>query len=339
MKHVITRSGPAHAARALLVPFLGCALAACYFFPHEENVPAPPLAAPPPVTYDTVEVRPGPIVQSVIVPGTFVYADYAKLSFPSRGGWMKSVRVRIGDRVRAGDVIAELDTENLVNRIEQQKLFVRRAELSVERARVLEKGRIEIEMAQIDVELARLQLQDLQTQLAESRIVSPLNGVVVYLFATHGGVAVDAYRTIAQVADPARFLLIYKGDRAGEFRVGMKVTMTVGDDGFPGRIVMTPATTPPDAMADLQSAVLVEMSRLPPGVKEGDIAMITLEKARKEGVLAVPRDAVSTFEGRSFVQVLEGGIKKDRSVELGIETDTLTEILSGLSAGDKVVYQ
>jgi macrolide-specific efflux system membrane fusion protein len=339
MRRVTARHGSARAARALLVPFLGCAMAACYFFPREEKVPAPPLAAPPAVTYNTVDVAPGPIVQSVLVPGTFVYADYAKLSFPSRGGWLKSVNVQIGDRVRAGDVIAELHTEGLENQIEQQKLLLRKAELSVERARVLEKGRLEIEMAQIDVELVRLQLQDLQIQLAESRIVSPLNGVVVYLFATHGGVVVDAYRTMAQVADPSRFLLIYKGDRAGEFRVGMKVSVSVGEANHPGRIVMTPATTPPDAMQDLQSAVLVEVPRLPPGVKEGDNAVITLEKARKDGVLAVPRDSVTTFEGRSFVQVLVDGLKKDRSVELGIETDTRVEVLSGLAVGDTVVYQ
>jgi macrolide-specific efflux system membrane fusion protein len=339
MKRVTAQAGSAHVARALLILFLGCAMAACYFFPREEKVPAPPLVAPPAITYTTVEMRPGPIVQSVIVPGSFVYADYAKLSFPSRGGWLKSIRVQMGDKVKAGEVIAELDTESLANRIEQQKLLVRKAELSVERTRILGKDQIELEMAQIDVDLARLQLQDLQTQLAESRITSPLSGVVVYLIATRGGIAVDAYRTIAQVADPSRLLLIYKGDKAVEFRAGMKVSVSVGEKSYRGTIVMTPATTPPDAMQDLQNAVLVELPRLPPGVTQGDTATITLEKARKDGVLTVPRDAVTSFEGRTFVQVLEGGIKKDRSVELGIRTDTLVEVRSGLAAGDQVVNQ
>ncbi len=37
------------------------------------------------------------------------------------------------------------------------------------------------------------------------------------------------------------------------------------------------------------------------------------------------------------MQVLEGGVKKDRSVELGIQTDTLVEVSRGLSPGDRVV--
>ena len=326
-------------ARTLLIPLLGCSLATCYFFPREEKVPAPPLVKPPAVTYNTVEVRPGVIEQSVSVPGTFVYADLAKLSFPSRGGWLSKLNFQIGDKVKAGDVIAELNTESLQNRIEQQKLVVRKAEISAERTRLLSKDRLEAEMAQIDVELARLQLQDLQTQLAESRLTSPLTGIVVYLMVTHPGITVDAYSTIAQVADPSRLMLIYKGDKAAEFRVGMKVTVTIGEKSLAGDIVLTPATVPPDAMEDLLHAVLVTVPRLPVDVKQGGIATIKLVKARKDRVLTVPRDAVTSFEGKTFVQVIEGGIKKDRSVELGIQSDTMVEVLNGLVTGDQVVYQ
>ncbi len=108
---------------------------------------------------------------------------------------------------------------------------------------------------------------------------------------------------------------------------------------MPGDIVMTPATVPPDAPQDLLRAVLVEMPRLPPDTTQGGIATITVVKARKDRVLAVPRDAVTSFEGRNFVQVIEGGIKKDRSVELGIQTDTMVEVMHGLAPGDQVVYQ
>jgi RND family efflux transporter MFP subunit len=328
-----------HRARLLLVPIIACAVTACYFFPREEKVPAPPLVAPPPVTYNTVDVRRGTIEQSVSVPGTFVYADIAKLSFPSRGGWLAKIRFQIGDAVKAGEVIAELETGSLENSIEQQKLLLRRAELSAERTRLVGGDRFQVEMAQIDVSLARLQLQSLQAQLAESRLISPLTGVVVYLVANHPGITVNAYSTIAQVADPSRLLLIYKGEKAVEFRLGMKVSVTLGEKGYAGDIVLTPATVPPDATEDLLRAVLVSVDRLPPDVKEGSIATIKLLKARRDGVLTVPRDAVTSFDGKTFVQVLEGGIKKDRSVELGIQSDTLAEVVKGLAPGDKVVYQ
>jgi RND family efflux transporter MFP subunit len=313
-------------------------MTACsYFLPREEKVPAPPLIAVPAVTYDTLAVAPGTIELTVSVSGTFVYADQAQLSFAPRGGWLKRVSVQIGDRVKAGDLVAELDTAGLSNSIAQQKLLVRKAELSAERTRLLGGDRLQMEMAKIDTDLAGLQLDDLQTQLAQSRLTTPMTGVIVYLFASHGGVSVDAYRTFVQVADTTKLQLLYKGDRAAEFRTGMLVTAAIGESKFPGTVVMTPATAPPDAPDDLRNAVLVSVPRLPPAVGSGSLATITLVKARKERVLTVPRDAVTSYQGRNFVQVIEDGIKKDRSVELGIQTDTLVEVVKGLIAGEQVV--
>jgi macrolide-specific efflux system membrane fusion protein len=315
-----------------------CALTACsYFLPREEKIPAPPLIAVPEVTYDTLAVAPGTIELTVTVPGTFIYADQAQLSFAPRGGWLKRVMVNIGDRVKAGDLVAELDTAGLSNSIAQQKLLVRKAELAAERTRLLGGDKLQVEMAQIDTDLAGLQLEDLQTQLAQSRLVSPMTGIIVYLLASHGGVSVDAYRTFVQVADTTKLQLLYKGDRAVEFRAGMQVSVSMGETKSPGTVVLTPATAPPDAPDDLRNAVLVSVPRLPSGIGSGSLATITLVKARKEKVLTVPRDAVTSYQGRNSVQVIEDGIKKDRSVELGIQTDTLVEVVRGLTAGDQVV--
>ena len=170
----------------------GLALNTCSFFlPREEKVPAPPLVSIPPVTYDTLTVAPGTIELTVTVPGTFIYADQAQLSFAPRGGWLKRVTVQIGDRVKAGDLIAELDTAGLENGIAQQKLLVRRAQLAAERTRLLGGDKLQMEMAQIDTDLAGLQLEDLQTQLAQSRLTTPMAGVIVYLLAVLLGVRMD----------------------------------------------------------------------------------------------------------------------------------------------------
>jgi hypothetical protein len=117
----------------------------------------------------------------------------------------------------------------------------------------------------------------------------------------------------------------------------MQVSVAMGESKLAGVVTMTPATAPPDAPDDLHNAVLVSVPRLPPSAGSGSLATITLVKARKDRVLTVPRDAVTSYQGRNFVQVIEDGIKKDRSVELGIQTDTLVEVVRGLSAGDQVV--
>ena len=41
-------------------------------------------------------------------------------------------------------------------------------------------------------------------------------------------------RTLAQVADPAKLFVVYKGERAAEFRIGMAVSVTIGEKSYPG---------------------------------------------------------------------------------------------------------
>jgi macrolide-specific efflux system membrane fusion protein len=83
--------------------------------------------------------------------------------------------------------------------------------------------------------------------------------------------------------------------------------------------------------------VFVSLPRLPPGAAQGSIATVTLVRGRRETVLTVPRDAITSYQGKTIVSVIEGGIRKDRSVELGMQTETLVEVSSGLAAGDQVV--
>jgi len=336
MRMTHTGSIVREAGFAALASLALLSLAACYFFPKEEKVPAPPLVSPPAVTYHTVDVAKGAIESKVVVSGSFVFADQAVLSFNARSGWLKRVSVALDDVVKPGTLIAELDTGNLEFRIEEQKLLARKAELVAERTKLLRADRIENELAAIDVDLTRLRLQDLQNELAQYRLFSPIAGVVVYLTTTIGGGYVDASRTIAQVADPKRLQVLYRGDKVPEFHKGMKVSVQVGSRSYTGEVVMTPGTAPRDVSPELQNAILVRLPSLPPEGKPGSFATLTLVKQRKEDALIVPRDLVNTFLGRNFVQVLKDGIKKERTVELGIQNDTMVEVVNGLAEGEKL---
>lgn len=59
--------------------------------------------------------------------------------------------------------------------------------------------------------------------------------------------------------------------------------------------------------------------------------------ATKRNVLIVPSEAVQTRNGQAFVQLLENGQPVDTEVETGISSETETEIVSGLKAGNKVI--
>jgi macrolide-specific efflux system membrane fusion protein len=62
-----------------------------------------------------------------------------------------------------------------------------------------------------------------------------------------------------------------------------------------------------------------------------------LEEA--EDVLYVPFNTVKKANNRVFVYVLEDGVRMIRDIEIGLEGNMLTEIVSGLFEGEIVIQE
>jgi multidrug efflux pump subunit AcrA (membrane-fusion protein) len=166
---------------------------------------------------------------------------------------------------------------------------------------------VKAELAAIDVQIARLDLDDAETELESSRLYAPSAGVVVYVCPEGEGDTVDAFRTIVQIADPRRLQLVYKGEKASLFRVGMDVSVRMGSRAQTGEVIMAPGSTPADAPDDLRLAVVVRLRELPAGARRGDTASVSMVLARRENVVVITRDLVHLYLGRSFVQVMKDG--------------------------------
>jgi hypothetical protein len=67
------------------------------------------------------------------------------------------------------------------------------------------------------------------------------------------------------------------------------------------------------------------------------IAHINEVLAASYNVLRVPAIGVHSVDGRYFVYVLEDGLRRMRTVEIGLVTHNFVEIISGLAEGDVVV--
>ena len=98
-------------------------LAGCGLFPKEEKVLAPPLLTPPEVVYDTMEVKRGSIENRITVLASFTPVEQQMLSFRSRSGRLRALHVIMGSEVKAGALVAELDTGSLEYRIARLKIL------------------------------------------------------------------------------------------------------------------------------------------------------------------------------------------------------------------------
>jgi macrolide-specific efflux system membrane fusion protein len=223
--------------------------------------------------------------------------------------------------------------------VAERELAVTRAQLEVDRLRS-ESTPIQLELAEIDVESASLRLDELNRQLNSTMLPTPLSGIVTWVNSrTQAGDTVAAFQGLLRVSDPSDLVFEYQGSDAGSFRPGMECTVEVNDVEYPGSVVLTPSSVPFDQRQEYEETVQIRVEGLPPDVSPGRAGMVTLVLARREDVLVVPKRAVQRYASRRYVNVLVNGVRVERDVEVGLESQTESEIVAGLAEGDKIVLR
>ncbi len=152
------------------------ALSSCFLLPREEEILAPPLAEPPQITYRTHAVARGDLRNTIRAFGSFVSASASDVFFERRGGRLRELHVKIGDEVSAGQLLAELYTDDLDADIVQSRLNLERAELALRRATEQADDRFTLEFARADRDLAVLRLEELEADLARELELAEVTG-------------------------------------------------------------------------------------------------------------------------------------------------------------------
>jgi len=324
----------------LVAAFLASVMTGCYFFPEEEEVLAPPIKVPATVSYNTVEVTRGTIENVIRCSGTFVSVSQKDLYFV-KGDRLKDIYVVQGQEVKKGELLAELETDSILNEIQLQEIALKRSQILYEDAKTryeIEGGsRTELDMAELDLQSNQIKLDRLNAELQKSRLVSPIDGVVVYVSGTKQGEYVNAYQTIVRVADPKKLQLRYSDDKVSSFKLGMKAVVQISDREYEAEVVMTPSEVPEDADPKMKNSVQLKVIDLDQEVEIGQTAAIILTLERKENVIVIPKLLVTNFANRKFVHVLHNGIREERDIEIGIQNSTDVEVVKGLEEGELLI--
>jgi HlyD family secretion protein len=85
--------------------------------------------------------------------------------------------------------------------------------------------------------------------------------------------------------------------------------------------------------------VYITLNNVPAAIRPNMTASITIDTARRNNVLTIPNDAIITKNGKDFVQMAGSDKNNLTRVTLGLKGLTNTEVISGLSVGDKVIEQ
>ncbi|MGE0453242.1 MAG: efflux RND transporter periplasmic adaptor subunit [Vicinamibacteria bacterium] len=311
----------------------------------------------PPVPVEVVQPFRGLVLQEAFGTGTLeakvVVGAGAKMV-----GKVVEVLADQGDTVAAGQCLARLESKDYEDAVRvaeaketQAAAELAKAEADLERTRSLFSelivSRAELDaqetarsVAQARLETARAERGFAGARLTDTRIVSPIQGLVVTRNLEVGSTVVPG-APIFRVADTK---LLWVQAMVDEREAGRLVV------GAPARVVLRsdPATPLPGRLSrlareadrvteELQADVGVD--RLPAVFAFGQKADVWIETARKEHALLVPRSALVPRGSTPGVYVVEAGRARWRALKLGLQGRDAAEVLEGLREEDLVARE
>ena len=358
-------------------------------------------------TYQTAEAVRTTLVVKVQATGNIQPTTQVDVS-SERSGVIRVVNVKPNSAVKKGDILAELDADRLKAELTRGKASLAAAEarladaqatleekdVALKRAERLSrqgisstqdldtaraaKARAEagVLATQADIDVAKAELAMQETDIVKTRILSPIDGIVLKRSAEPGQTVASSLQapvlfTLAE--DLAQMQLEANVDEAdiGAVKPGQKASFTV--DAFPGQsfpaiidtIEYSPTVT--DNVVTYKAVLTVDNRDLL--LRPGMTATAQIVTQDVADVLSVPNAALryappkqdnaqgfsitsifmprmprserQTAPGRNgerTIWVLENGAPKSRSITTGVSDGALTEVTGGeLKPGDQVI--
>ena len=271
---------------------------------------------------------------------------------------VRSLPVREGDRVSAGQLVAQIDTADVEARLAERigALETARANLALAKKNqltnrdLLAQGYIsqnafdaieashqanvgQVQAAEANVALARNALRD-------AKVTSPISGIVSKRHVQPGEkVGVDA--ALLSIVDLRKLELqaMVPADDVPRIRVGATASIRV--DGYPERqfVGKVERIAPATESGTRAILVLISVPNQDEALKAGMFASGAVAVERTPPVPTLPLDAVQTASGESAVWVIDQDKLSRRIVRTGRkdEQSKRVEILSGVNAGDTVL--
>ena len=252
-------------------------------------------------------------------------------SLPNR---IKKIYVEVGDHVKAGQKLVDLDRANLA----QQKLQLDNLELEYNRVKELfavgGASQQQVDQMRTQYETAKTSYENLDENTI---LVSPVNGVVTARNFDDGDMASGAILTVMQI-QPVKVLVNVSESDFTKVKQGMPVDVNVevyGDEKFKGKVSLIHPTI------DASTRTFVTEINIPntdSRIRPGMFARVNIDFGNVNRVVVPDRAVIKrSGSGDRFVYVYKDGKVSFNQVQLGRHIDNTYELISGVESGSQVV--
>jgi len=308
-------------------------------------------ATPPPPKAQTVRLKRGEIVRTLTLPGNIrAYQEatlYAKIA-----GYLKSIAVDKGDWVKSNDVLAEIETPEMLADLGKVKVELAVAEVDAKRVQEAVAKAPDLVMPQtVDTakgkyEIAKANLERIQTLLGYLKIVAPFDGVITRRWvdpgafipaATSGSAAKNAAVVTLMDFRRVRVEVAIPQSDAPLTKKGLPVEVSIEE--LPGRSFEGQITRFAYALDESTKTMMTEIEIPNPDLllRPGMYANCRIALEKKTDALLLPAEALVTEKKKTFVFCVRDGKATRVPVKIGFDNGVSVEILEGLKSDEAVI--
>lgn len=287
-----------------------------------------------------------------ILPGTVLSMSDSVIASETTGKVLSVALV--GDIVKLGDTLAQIDPENAKQLLAQRAAAVARlsslyqyhkdyfARVNLEESKLgipeigIAELRSNMETAKADMQSAQAALSSAELNLSRTYIKAPFSGRVVSQSIQQG--------EYAQIGSPVVRLVDTEN-----LEVSARVPAALVQPIEPGSLLEISGTgkeikAPLRALVPVGDAISrtmeLRVELVNSGLLVGSAVRVRLPSAQAKEVVAIPRDAVILRTNAQYIFVVDqNGVASRRDVELGFAQGTMIEAIGDIAVGDTVIIR
>jgi len=274
-------------------------------------------------------------------------------------GYLKRYLVDIGSQVKAGDLLAEIDTPELNQELAQARAQLAQAEAALALAKTTDsrwaellksssvseqeaaEKKADLELKLATVEAARANVHRLEDLQSFERVTAPFAGTITARGTDVGQlVTASSGNELFRLAQTSTLRVFVRVPQAVAHGIapGQNAVLTVPE--MPGRVFPAKVVRTSGAMSADSRTLLVELEvdNSRGEILAGTYVQVRLTEAKSDPTLTLPSNTLLfRSEGPQVGVVGSDGKVELRRIALGRDFGPTIEVLEGISANDKVI--
>jgi RND family efflux transporter MFP subunit len=252
---------------------------------------------------------------------------------------------QLGDKVITGALIARLEDKEYVNsiKLETNELNLELTESELKKQESLyEKGGVtlkDLKTASINYANAKTTVENAKLQLDKTRIVAPIDGVIVDLPYYTQSTQIETGSAIVKIMDykvmymdvqlPEKYISVIKPGQV------VKLTnYTIPEDTIIGNITQLSPAINADTRTFKGNISINNPNLL---LRPGMFVKADIITNQKDSVIVIPKSIILSRQRGKTVFIIDRGVATERIIETGLENITEVEVIRGLTKNERVV--